>query len=310
MSKGFKIALLTFVLSLPFWWGVNNFQGNLEKFFYAQISEPIQAMTFVEVPKEAAKPELNIEAKSAISVKISPSGKEKTLFNKNSGQILPIASLTKLMTTVIVLENPTDYNFYKILTVSRKAESQDDVPNYGNLRAGDKYSIEKLVNLTLAYSSNDAAYTLAENIGTGNFVEKMNQKAMELNLNNTRFANPTGLDPNSSYYGTTSLNYFNHSTAEDLFSLAKFIYKNHPSIFVTSLEENGYKFENGLSEIVLPENQIMLGGKTGYTDEAGGCILSCFYDKNGNYYINVILGTLSHKERVIEMQKLVNWINI
>ncbi len=311
MSKGFKIALLSFVLSLPFWWGVNSFQGNLEKFFYAQISEPIQAMAFVEVPKEPQKPDLNIDAKSAISVKITAAGKEKILFNRNSSRTFPIASLTKLMTAVIVLEDPSDYNFSKILTISKKAESQDKVPNYGNLKAGESYRIDKLLNLTLAYSSNDAAFALAENIGVENFVEKMNLKAAELGLSNTHFANPTGLDPESGlHYGTTSQSSFNYSTARDLYNLAAFILKNHPTIFGISLEENGYKFENGISEIVLPENQIMLGGKTGYTDEAGGCILSCFYDKNGNHFINVVLGTLSPTERVIEMQKLVNWINI
>jgi len=310
MSRGFKIALLSFVLSLPFWWGVNNFQGNLEKFFYAQISDSVQTMTFVKIPKKTPKPDLNIESKSAISVKITPAGKERILFNKNSAQVLPIASLTKLMTAVIVLENYSDYDFSKILTISRYAESQDNVPNYGNLKAGDKYSVEKLINLTLAYSSNDAAFALAENIGVENFVEKMNQKSVELNLNNTHFANPTGLDPDGLYYGTTSQNSFNYSTAEDIYNLAKFILNNHPSIFITSLEENGYKFENGVSEIILPEDKTMLGGKTGYTDEAGGCILSCFYDKNGNYFISVILSATSSKERVVEIQKLVNWINI
>ncbi|MFA4998897.1 MAG: serine hydrolase [Candidatus Paceibacterota bacterium] len=309
MSKGFKIALLSFVLSLPFWWAVNNFQGSLERFFYAQISEPLQAMAFVEVPKESDKPKLDIEAKSAISVKINSSGKEKTLFNKDSNEILPIASLTKLMAAVVILEDPSDYDFSKILTVSSKAESQDKVPNYGNLKAGERYSVEKLLNLTLAYSSNDAVFALAENIGVKNFVEKMNEKALELGLNNTHFVNPTGLDPEGLHYSTTSQSSFNYSTARDLYSLAAFILKSHPTIFGISLEENGYKFENGISEIVLPEDKIMLGGKTGYTDEAGGCILSCFYDKNGNHFINVVLGTVSHPERVIEMQKLVNWIN-
>jgi len=310
MSRGFKIALLSFILSLPVWWGINNFQGELEKFFYAQISEPVQAMTFVEVPKESSKPKLDIEAKSVISIKINSAGKERTILNKNTNKILPIASLTKLMAAVIVFENPSDYDFSKVLTVSKKAESQDNVPNYGNLKAGDKYSTEKLLNLTLAYSSNDAAFALAENIGVENFVEKMNQKASELGLNNTHFSNPTGLDPEGLYYGTTTQGSFNYSTARDLSALATFILNNRPEIFGISLEENGYKFENGVSEIVLPENEIMLGGKTGYTDEAGGCILTCFYDKNGNHFINVVLGTISPTERVVEMQKLVNWINI
>lgn len=309
MSREFKIALLSFVLSLPVWWGINNFQGRLEKFFYAQITEPIQTMTFVEVPKESLKPKPDIKAKSAISIKINSAGKERTIFNKDTNEILPIASLTKLMAAVIIIENPSDYDFSKVLTVSKKAESQDNVPNYGNLKAGESYSIEKLLNLTLAYSSNDAVFALAENIGVENFVEKMNQKALELGLNNTHFSNPTGLDPEGLYYGTTTQNSFNYSTARNLSSLADFILNNHPGIFGISLEENGYKFENGVSEIVLPEDEIMLGGKTGYTDEAGGCILCCFHDKNGDYFINVLLGTISHAERVVEMQKLVNWIN-
>ena len=106
MTRNIKFFLITFILSLAFWQGVNFSQNTLEDFFYAQISEPFGQIAEIKFPQ---KPPLELEAKSAISIKISKAGlpagrqgREKTLLRKNSRDILPIASLTKLMTAVII----------------------------------------------------------------------------------------------------------------------------------------------------------------------------------------------------------------
>jgi len=303
--KGLKFFLIAFILSLPFWWGINALTNHLENYFYAQISQPFQEMSFVKVPEKPQKPNLDLQTKAAISVKINEVGREKILFRKNIDQPLPIASLTKLMTAVIVLENSEDDSLSKKVIVSPKAASQEDVPVFGNLKSGDKLSVKKLLELMLIYSSNDAAWALFEVIGQEYFVEKMNQKAEILGLENTHFVNPTGLDPENLLYNLDNLDYFNYSTARDLVKLAQYILKEHPLIFEISRKEPLYLIKDGIFDLFL--TQKVIGGKTGYTDEAGGCILFVFKNDEGNLFINVILGTPSASARIAEMQKLIDY---
>ena len=116
MSRNLKFFLIVFVLSLPFWWGVNVLGEKLENFFYwREISQNTQIFTaqiILEEKLNKLKPirhrnveDLEIRATSVISVFLDNKGKEKILFEKESGKILPIASLTKLMTALVVLEN-------------------------------------------------------------------------------------------------------------------------------------------------------------------------------------------------------------
>ena len=72
-----RVFLISFILSLPFWWGINVLKENLESSFYAQISQPLQDMSFVKIPE---KPNLDLQARAAISVKINEAGREKILF--------------------------------------------------------------------------------------------------------------------------------------------------------------------------------------------------------------------------------------
>jgi len=305
MSKNIKFFLIPLLISLPIFWGMDAFQGNLEKFFYAQISEPFNNLSGVKIPPKPEKPKLSLEAKSAISIEIMKSGREKILFKKNTEEILPLASLTKLMTALIILENPEDFDFSKTLIISKNAADQGDTPNFGNLKKGEKYTFKKLFELMLTYSSNDATYAISEVIGVENFVNKMNQRAEELGLPNTHFVNSTGLDPKN------SLTDFNYSTAEDLAKLAQYILENLPSIFEFSAQSSNYSsIENGLSNLNLRTSQELIGGKTGFTKNAGGCILFVFRNENGNIFINVILGTEKEAGRIKEMQKLIDWIRL
>ena len=122
--RGLKILLISFVLSLPFWWGINVFQGNLENYFTSQISQPFEEIVFVKIPPKPPKPELDLQVKAAISVKLDEIGAEKILFDKNINQPLPIASLTKLMTAFVVLEN---YDLSKEIKITKEAVSQEGI---------------------------------------------------------------------------------------------------------------------------------------------------------------------------------------
>jgi D-alanyl-D-alanine carboxypeptidase (penicillin-binding protein 5/6) len=279
---------------------VNFSQAKLEDFFVAQITKPLKEISFVKI--ERKKPPLEIEAKAAISLRLNQKKriKEKILFSKNENEILPIASLTKLMTALVIIESPENYPFKKEIKISKEAALQEDVPEYGNLKAGEKKTIDELLNLMLVFSSNDAAFALAEQIGIENFVNKMNEKIKEIGLENTHFSNPTGLDPENLKWSFENKNYFNYSTGKDLILLGKYILENYPLIF---------EFSNQKNKIQFLENQHLIGMKTGYTDEAGGCIFLIFSNDNGDYFLNVILGTKSKEERFFQMQKLIDWIN-
>jgi len=311
MKKNLKVLLISLLLSLPFWYGVNFFQENLEKFFYSQIAQPIEEITLVQIPEKTQKPNLELQARAAISMKVNEVGREKILFKKNINQPLPIASLTKLMTAVIVLEDK-NYDLENSWVISEKAANQENVPNYGNLdsQVGKKLKVKDLLDLMLIYSSNDAAWAFSEVIGPDYFVEEMNQKANDLGLTNTHFVNPTGLDPNDLHYDPDPaiLHYFNYSSVKDLTKLAQYILKERPLIFELSRQKHLYLLQDGIFDLFL--TQEVVGGKTGYTDEAGGCILFVFKDEKGNLFLNVILGTPSFRARVEEMQKLIDWLQI
>jgi D-alanyl-D-alanine carboxypeptidase (penicillin-binding protein 5/6) len=311
MSSGFKFFLISFLVSFFGVFAINIFQENLESSFYAQISQPFQNISLIKIPEKPQKPDLEIQAKSAISVKIDESQNQKIIFRNNINQSLPIASLTKLMTAVIVLENQASYDFSQLVTISKEAVSQDE--NFGNLRIEEKLSVKDLFNIMLIESSNDAAWALAEVIGVEEFVKKMNQKAESLNLTNTYFVNPTGLDP------AVLKEPNNCSSTRDLSKLAKYILRSQPIIFEVSLKGSYEAFDDSgqFRHLAVNRNEFLnlssdlniVGGKTGYTEEAGGCMVLILKDGEGKFFINVVLGTPTQKARLEEMKKIISYLS-
>jgi len=296
----FKRAIKGFLLSFVFlvffiymiagvqWIFESYFQNQNETVFLGSISSDVQA-------KNIENPELEVNAISAISVESNLKDLNKVIFDKNSDIKLPIASLTKLMTAVIVLDN---HDLSNTIAVDERADSQD--PMKQDVKLGDIMSVESFLNIMLIGSSNKSAYALAEGpgglIGEQKFVELMNQKAKNLGLQNTFFADPTGLSPE------------NISTAKDLTVLARYILKNYPKIADISKEKEFYipgfgKVAN--TNQLLGEVSEIVCSKTGFTAEAKGCLLLVVNNsKNSDYLINVILGA---DDRFSEMKKLINW---
>jgi len=282
--KDWLKSTITFFVTLGILLGIKVSIQTLEGFFYQQIGRPFEEIGFIQFP-EPRKTPLSLEVKSALSLKIDPRGKKRIVFQKNPQEILPIASLTKLMTTLVITRNEKIYPKEKIISISLEAANQKDVPVYGNLKRGEKFSVEELLEMALIYSSNDATYALAGVIG-----------------------NPTGLEPEDLKFNLTTKEEFNYSTAKDLIKLAQYIFSEHPSIFEISKRKGPYLVRNGLSELVLPANFEFLGGKTGYTEEAGECLLVVAKNENGSIFFNVILGA-SKGKRIKEMEKLFNSSN-
>ncbi|MCL5094306.1 MAG: D-alanyl-D-alanine carboxypeptidase [Patescibacteria group bacterium] len=194
------------------------------------------------------------------------------VFDQETGQILytknpdfkgPTASISKIMTAVIVLENA---NLNKEITVSKNAASQ--IPNSMDLKEGEKLKAEDLMYGMMMLSANDASFALAEGtLGYDNFVKAMNDKAKWLELKNTNFTNPAGLDDS------------NHkSSAYDLGVITRYAIKKYPQILkymgqkedinIPKTDKHGAHWLYHISDM-LKIYPGMDGAKTGYTWEAG-----------------------------------------
>jgi D-alanyl-D-alanine carboxypeptidase len=255
--------------------------------------------------------ELYLDSNNFLSVFVNlDENKEVILAEKKSSEVIPIASLSKLMMAVIVLDN---YKLDDLVNVSAAAVSASGT--MGGLKANEIISVNDLLYATLIESSNDGAEAFAEKMGRTEFIYKMNKKAAELGMTNTRFYNPSGLDVFADSSQEELLE-ANVSTPEDLEKLVVYILKNYPLIpQILSLPEKRIVSYSGVvhnlknTNILLEENSEYLWGKTGYTKEANGCIiliLKNYSTVNSGYIINVITGA---NDRFKEARKLEEWLH-
>jgi D-alanyl-D-alanine carboxypeptidase len=152
---------------------------------------------------------------------------------------------------------------------------------------------------------------LTEPIGEEGFVDLMNINAKNLGLKNTRFFNPTGLEPDGPNEP------INHSTVGDLVKLAKYILKNYPQIFkITANQSYTILKPNGAVHHFIPENTNellgkvpgIIGGKTGWSPKASGCLLLVLKNPKGNgYFVTVVLGS---NDRFGDMKKIIEALGI
>ena len=309
MSYKFKVFLIAFFLSLPFWWGINVFGQNLnEIFFLREIARNPQILTaqiLADQQFEKLQPvrnksieNLEIGAKSAISVLVKENGSEKILFEKDIDQRLPIASLTKLITASVVLEN---YDLNKEIEISQGAVDQPE--ELGQLTVGMVLSVRELLYPLLIESSNDAAYALVydyNEMTEKDFIGLMNLTAINLGLSNNNFTNPSGLDPKD----PKAL--INYSTTKELSKLIKYLLRKPLIWEILSIQKhNFYGVELINTNELLGEISGIIGGKTGETPEAKDCFVLVLKAPNNNgHLINIILGS---DDRFGEMRKLVTW---
>jgi len=241
--------------------------------------------------------EPEISAKAAIAIDLnSEQQKNNILYQKNSNQKLPIASLTKIMTAVIAIE---ELNLEEVIKISKNSVFTDG--DNGGLIIEEELILKNLLYVMLVESSNDAAMAVANDNGQiqyTNFIALMNEKAKELGLNNTYFTDPSGLSEE------------NQSTVLEMANLVKYAL-NLPLLSEilrtqkTTINSLDNKFIHNLinTNKLLGKIPIILGGKTGFTTEAGGCMLT-FSNINNNYLITVVLGS---KNREDDTEKLINW---
>jgi len=318
MTPRKKILISILVLALFSLWVVNAFGKGISDFlFWYEISQQPQMLSAeLSLEKELRDmkpirnrqiPDLETTAKSAISLLLKENGEEMVLFEKNSEAILPFASLAKLMTAWVVLEH---YDLAKSVTISKSAANQ--YGEIGKLQEGKSFPTEYLLYPLLMESSNGAAFALADDYGgmtERDFVGLMNSEAKKMGLENTFFDNPSGLDPEE------SRSEMNYSTVLDLAVFSKKLL-DKPLIWeILSLPRyslygpelvNTNKFL--LNGSAYWQDRI-IGGKTGYTGEAGGCLLLVVKAPKGQgILISVILGANGKENRFDEMKKLVDWV--
>ncbi len=246
----------------------------------------------------------DITSKNLISLKISKDGKITEIAGLNINDRRPIASVTKLMTGLIVHENKNIYERIKIGAEDIKEFSQ---PN--TLGFNKTYIVGELIKTLLINSNNNAAIALMNSFENNEFIDLMNKKAAEIGMVNTTYLNPTGLD---------SLKNMNYSTAFDLSLLANYVLKNHQDLLQVTSKENDTFCSVTNDDCILIESTDQLlkdpdiaptivGGKTGETPNAKkNLVLITKGSTEGEYLINVILGSDDHFS---DMKKLILLLN-
>jgi D-alanyl-D-alanine carboxypeptidase len=240
-----------------------------------------------------------ISATSAIAVD-AQSG--KILYKKNEKEILPLASITKLMTALVFLDyNPGWQTEWFVIPDDRRGGGID------YLNTGEILTLNNLFKTTLIVSDNDAAVALSRATGMNleNFVNQMNVKAKQIGLKNTRFTDPTGL------------NWSNQSTAEDVVKLLDYALKNE--IIAKTTGTAYYEFEaknqDKTRTVKLKNTDSLLngylnvlGGKTG-TMDASFCSLTVkIKGESGGDIIVVALNSQSNSQRFQDVKAIADWV--
>lgn len=225
------------------------------------------------------------------------------LYGKNAEQKMPVASICKLMTTLLTLEkiDRGELLLDEKLVASEYASSVEGSQAF--LDAGSEYSVKDLLKSVIVASANDSAIVLAEAIGGSedNFVIMMNNRAKELGMNNTLYSNSTGL-PKANQYSTAI------DTAILLNKVSKYdIYRQNCSIWIDTLvHPSGRETELVNTNRLIKYYNNCKCGKTGFTDEAGYC-LSAVAEKNDMNLIAVALNCETSADRFKECMELFNY---
>jgi serine-type D-Ala-D-Ala endopeptidase (penicillin-binding protein 7) len=224
----------------------------------------------------------------------------QVLYEENSQDQRSIASITKVMTALVYLEDNPDLN--QEVTIER---SDTFAASTTYLKAKDRVTAGELLHLLLIPSDNAAARALARTShgGTASFIERMNEKAVELGLPNTSFADPSGLNAN------------NLSSAFDLSHLITFAASDEriasimrtPTYTVTTSRRQIPI--HSTNHILLAGDVEVMGAKTGFITKSGYCLASLLRLPQGNPIAVVVLGARSNNGRFWETRHLFTWLN-
>lgn len=238
----------------------------------------------------------------------------KVVFAENIHDRIYPASTTKVLTALVVLE---ECNIDEIVTISKSASASSFAydEQVCGLREGDQITVEALLYGLLLHSGNDNAVALAEYV-SGNveeFAKLMNEKAAELFATNTNFVTPNGLHDENHY-----------TTAYDLYLIFNECIKYEEFVEIISADqytadvigvdgnvrqitwEPTSFYARGLAD--KPTGATVIGGKTGYTGEAGNCLVLLSVDDNGKQYVSIVMGAKEKPILYDDMSAIINQI--
>ena len=254
--------------------------------------------------------DLHLTSRSAVVVRL-PDGRLMGALDPE--HVLPLASLTKVMTAVLTMELNTKLD--RVITFTKEANT-DLISPY--VAAGDSVShiaiangatmrLKDVLSAALVGSANNAAAALAQSSGlsTTNFVARMNERAHVLGMNSTSFTDSTGLNPG------------NISSAYDYAILARYAWANktlrtlsgQPQVYLSSLSGKHYSIRNTNSLVSRPPKGVTaIASKTGYLNEAGYNLAFAWRNKNGAEYLVVLLGAPTLNNRITDARKIISWL--
>ena len=255
---------------------------------WAVLLVAVLAVGFIPIGAQA----LEVEAKSALLMDVATG---TVLFESNSHEALAPASVTKVMTLLLIMEaiDSGRIAWNDTVAASEAAAAKGGSQIY--LKVGEEMSVADMVKSIAVSSANDCACAMAEHIAGSEeaFVEKMNSRAKELGMNDTNFVNCTGLDDDPSAV--------NHKTsAYDIALMSRELLKNHPDIkqYTTIWMDTVRDGQFGLSNT----NKLVrfypgaTGLKTGFTSAAGYC-LSASAQRDGMELVAVVMGCQTSAQR-------------
>ena len=262
----------------------------------------ILLLLFISIPLVKAEEveDLAPNAKSAIMIEASTG---EILFQKNKDEKLAPASMTKMMSMLLIMEEIENGNLKwdEMITTSEKASSMGGSQIF--LKVGEKMTVEDLLKGVAIASGNDAVVALAERVSGSEeqFVKRMNTRAKDLGLKNTNFINATGLTADNHY-----------SSAYDMSLIAKELVKHEKILEFTSTYEDYLRKDTKSPFWLVNTNRLVRfkegvdGLKTGFTDEAGYC-LTATMKKDNMRLITVVMKEENTSKRSADTTKMLDY---
>lgn len=262
----------------------------------------ILLLLLISIPlvKAEETEDLAPNAKSAIMIEASTG---EILFQKNKDEKLAPASMTKMMSMLLIMEEIENGNlkWNEMITTSEKASSMGGSQIF--LKVGEKMTAEDLLKGVAIASGNDAVVALAERVSGSEeqFVKRMNTRAQDLGLKNTNFINATGLTADNHY-----------SSAYDMSLIAKELVKHEKILEFTSTYEDYLRKDTKSPFWLVNTNRLVRfkegvdGLKTGFTDEAGYC-LTATMKKDNMRLITVVMKEENTSKRSADTTKMLDY---
>ena len=287
-----SLLILSFIVKAPI--SIANTEDDEEVIFYQNILQEIESENNILASNENEKPTIN--SRRYI---IYDRNSKTSIYGKDENKQTAMASTTKIMTATVVLENCKDLN--EMVTISSKAAGTGG--STLGINSNDKISVIDLLYGLMLRSGNDTAVALAEYIGGSveGFAKLMNNKAKEIGLKNTNFVTPHGLDDPNHYTTAYELAYFTDYALKNE-KFAEIVKTQYKTISI-----NGIPREiKNTNELLLSNVEGVYGVKTGFTNNAGRCLVTSVKRNNMDLII-VVLGADTRKDRAKDSIKLINY---